>query len=54
MFITDMNKMSLEDLDIIHYHMGIGFEINDGKIVGSVYEKSTVTDANLNSASFKK
>ncbi len=34
MIITDFNKMSLEDLEIIHYHMGISYLINDGLIVG--------------------
>ena len=44
MIITDMNKMSLEELEVIHYNMGISVEINDGRIVGSVHEKSTDTD----------
>lgn len=44
MIITDMNKMTLEELAAIHDHLGIGLEINDGKITGSVHEKSTVTD----------
>lgn len=44
MIITDMNKMSLEELGVIHYNMGISVEINDGRIVGSVHEKSTATD----------
>lgn len=44
MIITDMNKMSMEELGAIHDFLGIGLEINDGKVVGSVHEKSTVTD----------
>lgn len=44
MIITDMNKMGIEELEAIHDCLGIGYEINDGKIVGSVYEKSTATD----------
>lgn len=44
MIITDMNKMSLEELEVIHYNMGISVEINDGRISGSVHEKSTATD----------
>ncbi len=35
MIITDLNKMSLEDLEIIHYHMGLSYLINDGEIVGT-------------------
>jgi hypothetical protein len=38
MIITDFNKMSLEDLEVIHYNLGMSFEINDGKIVGEVNE----------------
>ena len=44
MIITDMNKMSMEELVAIHSRLGIVLEINDGKIVSSFYEKSTVTD----------
>lgn len=44
MIITDMNKMSIEELGAIHDYLGISLEINDGKVVGSVHEKSTVTD----------
>ena len=44
MIITDMNKMTLEELAAIHSRLGIGLEINDGKITGSVHEKSTVSD----------
>ena len=32
MIITDFNKMSLEEIEIINYHLGIEMEINDGKI----------------------
>ncbi len=35
MIIKDFNKMSLEDLEIIHYHMGLSFIISDGEIVGT-------------------
>lgn len=35
MIITDFNKMSLEDLDIIHYNLGISLLINDGRISGT-------------------
>lgn len=45
MIITDMNKMNLEELGAMHSHMGLRYEINDGKIVGSVQEKSTDTDS---------
>ena len=32
MIITDFNKMSLEELLIIHAALGIEFEVSDGKI----------------------
>ena len=44
MTITEMNKMSMEELEAIHKGLGIVLEINDGEIVSSFYEKSTVTD----------
>lgn len=44
MIITDFNEMSMEEIEAIHYNIGISVEINDGKIISSVHEKSTVTD----------
>lgn len=35
MIIADFNKMTLEELDIINYHLGIEMEINDGKITNA-------------------
>lgn len=39
MIITDYNQMSLNELQIVSGITGIEFQINDGKIVGTV-EKS--------------
>lgn len=39
MIITDYNQMSLNELQIVAGITGIEFQINDGKIVGTV-EKS--------------
>lgn len=44
MMITNFNEMSIEELGAIHDYLGIALEISDGKVVGSVHEKSTVTD----------
>ena len=46
MIITDINAnvISIEELVKNHERLGVEYEINDGKIVGSVYEKSTATD----------
>ena len=32
MIITDFNKMSLEELLVIHVALGIEFEVSDGRI----------------------
>lgn len=39
MIITNFNQMSVEELQVISHHIGVEFQINDGKIVGIV-EKS--------------
>ena len=36
MIITDYNEMSLTELSVINYTLGIEFEINDGKITNAV------------------
>lgn len=36
MIITDYNEMSLTELSVINYALGIEFEINDGKITNAV------------------
>lgn len=41
---SDMNEMSIEVLEALHSRLGIALEINDGRITGSVHEKSTATD----------
>lgn len=43
MIITDFNKMTLEDLEKIHYFLGLSFEINDGQIDG--FEKENIPAA---------
>ena len=35
MIITDFNLMSVEELQIISGYIGVRYEINDGKIVGT-------------------
>lgn len=39
MIVKDFNQMSIEELQIIAQHIGVEFQINDGKIVGT-YGKS--------------
>lgn len=36
MIITNFNQMSVEELQIIAQHIGVEFQINDGKIVGTI------------------
>ncbi len=36
MIITDYNEMSLTELSVINYTLGIEFEINNGKITNAV------------------
>ena len=36
MIVKDFNQMSIEELQIIAQHIGVDFQINDGKIVGAV------------------
>lgn len=36
MIISDFNKMTVEELYIIYSRVGLEYEINDGKIVGTV------------------
>ena len=36
MIITDFNEMSITELSVINYALGIEFEINDGKITNAV------------------
>ena len=36
MIITNFNQMSIEELQIIAQYIGVEFQINDGKIVGTV------------------
>lgn len=36
MIITDYNEMSLTELSVINYALGIEFEINNGKITYAV------------------
>lgn len=36
MIVKDFNQMSVEELQIIAQHIGVDFQINDGKIVGTV------------------
>lgn len=38
MIITDYNKMTLEELEVIHSAIGLEFEIADGKITGTYKE----------------
>lgn len=33
MVVTELNNMTLEELEIINEALGVGFFINDGKIV---------------------
>ena len=35
MIITDFNKMTLEELEVIHKSFEITYEIEDGKITGT-------------------
>ena len=36
MIITDYNEMSITELSVINYALGMEFEINDGKITNAV------------------
>ena len=36
MIITDYNEMSLTELSVINYALGIEFEINNGEITNAV------------------
>lgn len=42
MIITDLNKMSIEDLEIFSRTLGVTYLINDGVIVGT--EKELAND----------
>ena len=42
MIITDFNQMTISELNAIHRGLGVSFDINDGKIVGT--EKIPTTD----------
>lgn len=46
MIIRDFNQMSLEDLEVIHYHLGVSYLINDGTIAGT--EQILTQAANVN------
>lgn len=36
MIITDFNEMSITELSVINYALGIEFEINNGKITNAI------------------
>lgn len=35
MIVSDYNSMTIEELQVINENLGIEFQINDGKIVGT-------------------
>lgn len=39
--MTEINKLSIGELEVLHESIGLTVEINDGEITGTKYEEET-------------